>query len=104
MEAQAAGMYIVTSPIAALNETCPSAAFIEGDWRSEQYAAEFVRETVNWLTIDERAGEGNARECIREDGKHFCLDSLAADWDAMLLQIHADVTEQVVPAFREAAE
>jgi glycosyltransferase involved in cell wall biosynthesis len=104
MEAQAAGMYIVTSPIAALNETCPEVAFVEGEWRSKEYAARFVGEVANWLTIDDRMREDDSRALIREEAQRFCLDSLAADWDAMLLQIHADVTEQVVPAFREAAE
>jgi hypothetical protein len=101
MEAQAAGMYIVTSPIAALNETCPGACFVDGDWRSIEYAEEFTRAVVLQLEAGKRCGHNVAGKARAES---FCLDSLAADWDATLLQIRADVTERVVPAFREAAE
>jgi glycosyltransferase involved in cell wall biosynthesis/tetratricopeptide (TPR) repeat protein len=102
MEAQAAGLYIVTSPVAALRETCPGAEFIGGDWRSREYADKFVQMVVagmnHALTAQQR---GDLRGRARAS---FGLDSLAEDWDRMLLDIHADVTERVVPAFREAAE
>jgi glycosyltransferase involved in cell wall biosynthesis len=117
MEAQAAGLIVVTSPIAALKETVgPRGYIVEGDWRSKEYADEIVKKTV-LLAFKEGRGDHHADnfdgkrpslskrgELKRYANEHFGLDSLAADWDAMLLQIHADVTEQVVPAFREAAE
>ncbi len=52
MEAQAAGCYIVTSPIAALKETCSGydkTAFIEGVWTDKSYQDKFIQETVRVL-------------------------------------------------------
>lgn len=52
MEAQAANCWIVTSPIAALNETCANyqkTKFINGEWTSKKYHDNFVRETVKIL-------------------------------------------------------
>jgi glycosyltransferase involved in cell wall biosynthesis len=103
MEAQAAGLDIVTSPIAALNETVGKfGVMIEGDWRSSEYASKFAAAVVASMQVSDTDGDGGrAFEGVEE---RFGLDALAADWDTMLLKIHADVTERVVPAFREAAE
>jgi glycosyltransferase involved in cell wall biosynthesis/tetratricopeptide (TPR) repeat protein len=103
MEAQAAGLGIVTSPVAALRETVDGRGImIDGDWRSKEYAANFVRMVVDYMRHpleDYQRGDlsGHAQFA-------FGLDSLAEDWDRMLLDIHADVAERVVPAFRDAAE
>lgn len=103
MEAQAAGLYIVTSPIAALKETCPDAAFVEGDWRSKEYADAFAGKVVNLMTDYGLATEQPWREHYRKLARRFSLDSLADDWDAMLLKFHADMTEMVVPPFKDVA-
>lgn len=55
MEAQAAGLYIITSPIAALKETCANydkTIFIDGEWTSEEYKKKFVEATVKVLNED----------------------------------------------------
>lgn len=82
MEAQAAGLRIVTSSIAALNETVGPefGVLIDGDWLSEEYQARFIDETVRALT----AAEGEwlkTREEIRARAfQDFDLDELAEEW------------------------
>lgn len=81
-EAQAAGLRIVTSSIAALNETVGPefGVLIDGDWLSEEYQARFVEETVRALTAPE--GEWlKTREEIRARAfQDFDLDELAVGW------------------------
>ena len=82
MEAQAAGLRIVTSSIAALNETVGPdyGVLIDGDWLSEEYQTRFVDEVVRALEAPE--GEWlKTREEIRARAfRDFDLDELAEDW------------------------
>jgi 2-polyprenyl-3-methyl-5-hydroxy-6-metoxy-1,4-benzoquinol methylase/glycosyltransferase involved in cell wall biosynthesis len=86
MEAQAAGLRIVTSSIAALNETVGPefGVLIDGDWLSDEYQTRFVEETVRALTAPE--GEWlKTREEIRARAfQDFDLDELAEDWVRMM--------------------
>jgi glycosyltransferase involved in cell wall biosynthesis len=106
MEAQAAGLYIVTSKLAALNETvdnCGMRIDWEGDARraSAEYAERFVGHVVSAMTNPEPLGI--PRDGLRAEAKRFGLDSLASDWSEMLSELHADVTDAVVPKFVEVA-
>lgn len=52
MEAQAANCHIITSPIAALNETCAGydkVTFIDGTWTSPEYKQKFIAATIKVL-------------------------------------------------------
>jgi hypothetical protein len=102
MEAQAAGLRIVTSPVAALNETVAGRGdMIEGDWRSPEYAASFVGAVVNAM----REYEGERKELQQYARQRFGLDSLAAEWSDMLEKLCAELRENVMPKFTtEAAE
>lgn len=113
MEAQAAGLRIVTSPIAALNETVAERGVMIGkgapdEWRSPEYFEAFTREVVEAMNQDastERIERDSGhRKWLRQCAKElFCLDKLADEWSAMLTEIHSDVSEKVVPAFVEVA-
>jgi glycosyltransferase involved in cell wall biosynthesis len=110
MEAQAAGCRIVTSPIAALNETVgPRGEMIgqgrENEWRSKEYMEAFTEAVVEAMTLDDRwTWPGHPAGLTRTElqshaREHFCLDKLAIEWQSLLRDIHADVTERVVPPF-----
>lgn len=52
MEAQAAYCTIITSPIAALKETCANydkTIFVEGNWTDKEYQDKFIEETIKVL-------------------------------------------------------
>jgi glycosyltransferase involved in cell wall biosynthesis len=98
MEAQAAGLRIVTSPIAALNETVGDrGVMIPGDWLSPEYMKSFVRATVAAMRSDDPAFREAQAAQARE---RFSLDALAKDWDLMLRRTVAEVERDVVPPYR----
>jgi glycosyltransferase involved in cell wall biosynthesis/SAM-dependent methyltransferase len=89
MEAQAAGLRIVTSPIAALTETIgPRGTMIAGDWLSPDYQAKFVDEAVKALS----APVDDPKRCQVENYafKNFSWDGVAEEWDAMMRQMVDD--------------
>lgn len=110
MEAQAAGCRIVTSPIAALNETVGErGVMVAGgplspdEPPSPEYRERFVVAVVEEMTratAQEGIGSAFDRAWLQEYARsHFGLDALAADWDKMLPGIVESVGDQVVPAF-----
>ena len=103
MEAQAAGLYIVTTPIAAMNETVADrGTLVSGNWYqggTDPERAEFVRRVVNAIRgIEQPKTREGLQAYARE---HFDLDSLARDWDKMLREELAGAEERVVPEWRE---
>lgn len=96
MEAQAAGLFAVTSPIAALTETCgDSTAFVDGDWRSEDYKRAWSRAMIDAMTTQ------HDREAVRAGARRFCLDALAREWDAMLRGLVQQGETSELPKFEE---
>lgn len=81
MEAQAAGLRIVTSSIAALNETVSNRGIlIDGDWTSESYRKQFVKNVVDALNKN----DGSDRVDLQKFAKsHFGLNELAENWNEM---------------------
>lgn len=106
MEAQAAGLRIVTSPIAALNETVGDRGLMIRDaaggvldWLHLDYMAKFVDGVVDAMT---REGDAD-RDVLKNYAQtHFGLDALADEWDAMLSRILKEVSEQVVVPYQAA--
>lgn len=101
MEAQAAGLRIVSSPIAALTETVgPRGSLIPGDWLSAQYQDQWVEAVANAMLKpgdeDRTSTQAHARE-------NFCMDKLAADWSDMLHRTIEEVERDVVPQYKAVA-
>lgn len=85
MEAQAAGLHIVTSPIAALNETVgPRGVMIPGDWLSDDYKEKFVNAVSDAML---NPNENQRHEVMKYAEDNFCLDKLASEWDVLLNSI-----------------
>lgn len=81
MEAHAAGLRMVTSSIAALNETIASrGVLIDGDWTTPEYKKKFVDSVVDAMNKN----DGSDRVSLQKYAKdNFGLDGLAQDWDNM---------------------
>lgn len=79
MEAQAAGLRMVTSNIAALKETAGSrATLLNGEWTSEIYKSQFIDAAINALNKEDNADRIELQKYATE---HFGLDSLAERWE-----------------------
>lgn len=108
-EAQAAGLRIVTSPIAAINETVGQehAFMIPGDWLSSEYARLYIERVVECMLEpegsqkDARLDRERQKERARRD---FGLDPLADEWDRMLKRFVSEVADEVVPRYRAVGE
>ncbi len=78
MEAQLAGCQIVTSPLAALNETASDSVFINGQYKSDEYRKEFILKSVEAMTKTNDID----RCTIRDNAvQRFSWDYVANDWD-----------------------
>lgn len=101
MEAQAAGLRIITSPIAALTETISSAAFVPEIWTSPEYQDKFVEETVRALTIPNQSDRMEAQNYAFQT---FNWDTLAEEWDRMFNNIEKEMEDQVILPYKATPE
>jgi glycosyltransferase involved in cell wall biosynthesis len=103
MEAQAAGCRIVTSPLAALNETVGNRGQMIPGYGTPGYVDTFaaavvmaMQEGIDRKLVDDRA-------LLQEHARNsFSLDTLAEEWESMLITTLEDVRKRVVPAFHKA--
>jgi glycosyltransferase involved in cell wall biosynthesis/tetratricopeptide (TPR) repeat protein len=86
VEAMAAGLRIVTSPIAATKEYVGSrGVMIEGDWLSPEYQNKFVDAAV-WAL-----NNGGNREALQQYAReHFSWDGVADEWEVMMQELLGD--------------
>jgi glycosyltransferase involved in cell wall biosynthesis len=99
MEAQAAGLHIVTSPIAALNETVAERGLlVSGDWLSSDYQAKFVDGVVAAMEKGQDSEFRASQQAYARE--HFGWDSLADEWDAMLNRTLDEVGKNVVVPYK----
>lgn len=85
MEAQAAGLSIVTSPIAALLETVADrGVMIEGDWLSKEYAEKFVAAAVDALT---NTSDDQRQQLMKYARDNFSWTGVAHQWISIFDQI-----------------
>ncbi len=102
MEAQAAGLRIVSSPIAALNETVGSrGTLISGNWLSTSYKEKFVSAVVEAML---KKGDED-RQALQDYARaRFGWDELAKEWEAMFLKLLAkeDEDDLDIPAYEES--
>ncbi len=100
MEAQAAGLRIVSSSIAALNETVGPeyGVLLDGDWLSPEYQARFVDEVERALVAPDGEWVKTRGEISDRAEGEFGLDSLALEWvDMMRDELHRLETSPLVP-------
>jgi glycosyltransferase involved in cell wall biosynthesis len=85
MEAQAGGCRMVTSSIAALNETAGDRAkLISGEWTSPEYQSQFINACVYAL----QNTDDTDRLVLQEFSKNnFGLDELAKKWNSMFFEL-----------------
>ena len=103
MEAQAAGCRIVTSPLAALNETVGQRGQLVAGYGTPGYVDTFAAAVVVAMTGPSGPRTADDRDALsRYAREHFGLDELAEEWESMLNEILLDVGERVVPAFFKA--
>jgi glycosyltransferase involved in cell wall biosynthesis len=85
MEAQAAGLRIVTSPIGALNETVGSRGIlIPGNWLSASYKEKFVSAVVEVML---KEGDEDRLALQHYARERFGWDSLAKEWEHKFLEL-----------------
>lgn len=100
MESHAAGLRIVTSPIAALNETVGSrGTMISGDWLSPEYQDKFVDAVTKAML---KSGNEDRIELQNYAKENFCYEKLADDWSAMINDILTEVEVNVIPPYQAA--
>lgn len=102
MEAHAAGLRMITSPIAALNETVgPRGVMIQGNWLSEEYGNAFFEAVIKAMLDPEIPGE---RENLQQYAKeNFGWDSLAKEWsDKLLSDALSEIEQNIVPSYRSS--
>jgi len=98
MEAHAAGVRMVTSPIAALNETVgPRGTMVAGDWLSLDYQNRFIDAVVEAM---DRPGDDDRKKLQEHARKHFGWDSLADEWIVMFRDVIDSVARDVMPPYK----
>lgn len=96
MEAQAAGLRLVTSSIAALNETVNNRGIlINGDWTTLEYKIQFMNSVIEAL----RKEDNSDRLILQQYAKdNFGIDDLAKSWDKMFYNLIEEMkTNPIVP-------
>jgi 2-polyprenyl-3-methyl-5-hydroxy-6-metoxy-1,4-benzoquinol methylase/glycosyltransferase involved in cell wall biosynthesis len=96
MEMQAAGVEMVTSSIAALNETAGDRAIlIDGDWATTEYQQKFIDAAVEKLTS---SNDLHRKELQNYAKNNFDLNLLAKDWQEMFFSLIEELkTNPIVP-------
>lgn len=107
MEAQVAGLHVVTTSLAALKETVKHGVLlplpmkhgatmsdVQASVASKEYLEPFTSAVVEALRF----------KSTWTADTQFSLDTLAAEWSQLLNTIHHDVSEAVMPPFSEAPE
>jgi glycosyltransferase involved in cell wall biosynthesis len=84
MEAHAAGLRMVTNPIAALNETVGDrGVLIAGDWLAEDFKGRFTQAVIEALL---REGDGDRIMLQHYAAEHFSWGGVALEWEEMFRQ------------------
>ena len=96
--AQLAGLYTITSNIAALQTTVGSrGVLINGDWTSDEYKNKFVDSVVAALNN----ADENERKALQQYARdNFGLDTLADEWNKMFYDIIEEVKWNPISPYR----
>lgn len=102
MEAQAAGLRIVTTSRAALKETVADrGVLLDGDWLTDEYRNDFVNAVVDAMRVPDGVGWPSRRNLHRYAREHFSWDGVADEWDRALRQLVEDAEFGVMPPYQE---
>jgi glycosyltransferase involved in cell wall biosynthesis len=86
MEAQAAGLKIVSSSKAALNETVADRGIlIDGEPQTEEYQNKFIEASINALT---NTTDQERLELQNYAENNFSIVTLAKDWENMFYKLY----------------
>lgn len=89
MEAQAAGLRMVTSSIAALNETVADrGVLLSGDWTSIEYRSSFINAVVIALKKEEDEDRVLLQQYAKEN---FGFDCLLNDWNRLFTELLEEI-------------
>jgi glycosyltransferase involved in cell wall biosynthesis len=100
MEAQAAGLRMVTNPIAALNETVGDrGVLIAGDWLAEDFKGKFTNAVIEALL---REGDADRILLQHYAAEHFSWGQIALEWEEMFLSGMSKDLE--LPEYQAAAQ
>jgi len=100
MEAHAAGLRMVTSSIAALNETVAwRGRLIDGDWLNPGYQQAFADAVIQAMN---RTDDADRRELQSYARANFSWQGVAAEWDALFHQLVANRVRGTLAPFRGA--
>lgn len=103
MEAQAAGCRIVTSPLAALNETVAERGQLVAGFSTPGFVEAFASAVVMAMTETLSARAVDDRVMLQAYARnHFSLDDLAVDFESIATDTLSDVKQRVVPAFHNS--
>lgn len=96
MEAQAAGLKMVTSNIAALKETAGErATLLDGEWTSPEYKKQFIDQTVKELL---NYNEDERIDLQKYAQENFGLDDLNKKWENMFISLIDEIkTSPIIP-------
>jgi glycosyltransferase involved in cell wall biosynthesis len=98
MEAHAAGLRMVTSPIAALNETVADrGSMIPGDWLSLDYQNRFIDAVAIAMTKTDDSDRVALQQYARD---HFSWDALASEWSKMFDDLMIEAANNIIPPFK----
>jgi glycosyltransferase involved in cell wall biosynthesis len=107
MEAQAAGLHIVTSHLAALVETVGDRGVLlradnPDEVNSERYQKAFVENVVDLMNLYPDEAKRYIAQKYAKDS--FDLDDLARDWSQMLTEMVTRLRDDVIGKFQEVAQ
>lgn len=100
MEAHAAGLRMVTSPIGALQETVgPRGSMVSGEWMSDGFLNSFANEVTRAMLDEDEAYRGVLQAHARD---HMSWDGVVREWDSDLRVILKEVQHDIVTLYKRA--
>ena len=94
LEAKAAGLHIVTSRIAALEETAAGGWLVDGDWLSTEYQLEFHNACVGALCT-----EHNRSQQMDAARMTYDWNGVADEWEKLFDTVLAEAAVGTLPEF-----
>jgi glycosyltransferase involved in cell wall biosynthesis len=106
MEAQAAGLHIVTSHLAALVETVGDRGVLlradnPDEVNSAKYQDAFVHHVVDYMKLPNDTHRNTLSRYAKD---RFSLDTLADEWSQMLTEMVTRLRDDVIGKFQEVAQ